>query len=83
MEENRDSGRIQSSVDIVENGSRHGNCKVQLIGSRDIRGHHRHDVVPPNSEGGDSGGGFETSVVSLRPSVGGVVIYDMMEGESL
>lgn len=46
-EESRKCVSFETSVDVVQNGTRHRNCKLELVHGEDVGGHDGNHVVAP------------------------------------
>lgn len=75
LEEHGDGVGVEAGVDVVEDGSRHGDSEVEFVHGGSVGGHHGDDLGFLD-EGGDGGSQLETSTVGLGPGVGGGGVVD-------
>jgi hypothetical protein len=66
---------VEAGVDVVEDGSRHGDSEVEFEHGGNIGGHDG-DHLGSADEGGDGGSQLETSTVGLGPCVSGGGVVD-------
>ena len=65
LEEYGDGASIETGVDIVEDGTGHGDGEVELVHGGDVGGYDGHHVSTLDAERCDRGGYLEASTVGL------------------